>query len=407
MFFKRRVALFLCVGGFVLAGMLGCSSSGPQVGEVESTLDREDQIQEAERQIAEDSTDLDAYFLKARLLRQKADSSVEPEKYIDLYRQAWELEEKAIAIAPEVRPDVERVREKVYTREKERGEKAYNRGGKNEDPALFRRAIGFFGAAGVTQVDSAAAVRGEGYSRLRVGQRNKAQPVLEEYVERADTVERRVYRMLGQLYVSNGDIEKAQTLLDQGIRTYPNDQSLQALRLNAYNRAGDLDEALAAYREQVERTPDRATYRYNYGSLLLKANRYGEAIKQLDKAIALEAGNAEGQYNLGAAYLNAALARDDSIAAIEQDSSIVQGTLSAAEYIDRLAEKRQELFEQAISPLERARGIAEEKQRLQRKDLMQIRQDACRALLVAYVQTDRPNRAAKVENCTGFARKKK
>lgn len=405
MLVERRSAFLLLAVGLGVSVLAACSSSSPEVGAVESSMDLEDQLQNVNRTLAEDSTDIDAYLRKARLLRQKADSSMGADRYIELYEEAVAAEEKALAIDDDVQEDLASIRQKVYAREKKRGEKAYNQGGKDEKEALFQHAIGFLGAARVTQSDSAAAVLSEAYARLRVGQKEEARPVLEEYVQRADTVALRAYKILGQMYVSAGEVEKAEKLLDQGIKTYPDEQSLQALRLNAYNRAGDVDEALAAYREQIERTPDRPSYLYNYGALLLKAKRYDDAIEQLTRAVDLRGDNAEGQYNLGAAYLNAALARDDSIAMIEQDSAVVQDTsVTAEEELDRLADKRQELFEQAIPPLERARKIVEEDRVLHQGQLAPVRQDACRALMVAYVQTDRSGRAADVEDCTGFAR---
>lgn len=368
-------------------------------------MDVEAQLQEVNRLLEEDSTDTDAYMRKARLLRQKADSNMGPERYIELYQEAMAAENQAFALDDGLKKDLVSIRKQVYKREKKRGETAYNRGNKDEKEALFRNAIGFFGAAKVTQPDSATPALSEAYSRLRVGQKEKARPVLEEYVKRADTVALRAYKILGQMYVSSGEVEKAEKLLDQGIKTYPSVKILQALRLNAYNRAGDIDEALAVYREQIERTPDQPTYLFNYGALLLKAKRYDQAIEQLERAVSLRGDNAEGQYNLGAAYLNAALARDDSIAMIEKDSTVIRDTATTAEEeITRLVDKRRVLFERAIPPLERARTIVEEDRMLNQGKLAPVRQDACRALLIAYVQTDRPGKAAEIEDCTGFAR---
>lgn len=402
--FVRRPALLLFTAGLGIAVLAGCSSSSPEVGEMESGAEAEDQLQEADREIKSDSSDTEAYFRKARALRQKADSSMAADRYIELYRRAKEAEDKAIAVRPDVREGVQQVRQKVYNREKRRGERAYNLGAKHDDDELFRQAIGFSGAAAATQPDSATPVLNEAYARLRVGQKTKARSVLEEYMQRADTAALEAYRILGKMYVSSGKPEKAESLLDRGIKQHPEDEALQALRLNAYNQAGDVDEALATYREQIEKTPNRPTYLYNYGALLLKAKRYDRAIEQLEKAVARQGDDAEGQYNLGTAYLNAALVRDDSIAAIEQNPGKVQDTtLSAEERIEQLAETRQDLFEQSIPPLERARQIVEEERVLKKEEHPQVRQDACRALLVAYVQTDRPNRAAEVEDCTGFA----
>ena len=178
---------------------------------------------------------------------------------------------------------------------------------------------------------------------------------------------------------------------------------MQALRLNAYNRAGDVDEALAVYREQIDKDPEEAAYRYNYGALLLKAGRYDDAIEQLSRAVELRPDNADGQYNLGAAYLNAALAREDSIATLQEEPSQLQtDDVSLEERIEQLTTRRQELFENAVPPLERARALTKE-EFADIPDKRTLRRDACRALLVAYVQTDRPGKAAQVEECTEFA----
>jgi predicted Zn-dependent protease len=162
-----------------------------------------------------------------------------------------------------------------------------------------------------------------------------------------------------------------------------------------------VDDALEVYRTQIERTPDNATHRYNYGALLLEAERYANAIEQLKKAVELQPEHVGSQYNLGAAYVNAALARDDSVAMLEENgkAALRDTARSPAQRIDSLVQKRQALLEKAVPPLERARRMEEAS--------APIRRDACRALLVAYVQTNRPNKAAQVEECTDFSQASK
>jgi hypothetical protein len=127
--------------------------------------------------------------------------------------------------------------------------------------------------------------------------------------------------------------------------------------------------------------------------------------------------------------MNAALIRDDSIAALEKrkkalrspsvdtlasdtlasDTLATDTTVAGTPTLDNatsdtteldqriqiLVQRREELFREAISPLERVRKMDDTPST--------IRQDACRALMVAYVQTNRPRRAAQVEECTGFS----
>jgi len=403
----RRAALFFLTCGVTTALLFGCSSGGTQTRNVEPTIEPAtlaDNLQDVNDDLAEDSTDADAHLEKARLLRLKADSTVPADRYIALHQQAWASEETATSLDGDLRATVQRRRQRAYEREVRRGEEAYNRASKDEEEALFRQAFGYFGAAGATVRDSATPVLNEAYARLQVGEKKEVVPVLEEYVQRADTATRSAYKILGQLYVSGGEYERAIELLDRATAQHPTDKSLTALRLNAYNQAGDADEALAAYREQIEKTPKEPGYRYNYGALLLKAQRYDAAIEQLQAAVELSPDNAEGQYNLGAAYLNAALMRDDSLATVKNDpEALRETTLSPEQAVDRLAERRTTLFENAIPPLERARALVEKDRILQREGAKAVRRDACRALLVAYVQTQRPGKAAQVEDCTDFA----
>ena len=407
----RGPVLLLLTVGLTGALLAGCSASGSETRATKEPEMAEEELasglQGVRQALAEDSTDTDAYLRKAQLLRVKADSTMEAARYVTLHRRAWAAESTALAIDSDLREDVQRQRDITYTREMRRGETAYNRGSKNEDEVSFELAMGYFGAAATTLRDSARPALNEAYARLRIDQENEVIPVLEEYVRRADTTAKaKAYRILGQLYVSNRQYETATKLLDRATVQHPGDAKLQALRLNAYNRAGDVDEALSVYREQIERKPSRASYRYNYGALLLRARRYGPAIEQLGRAVELQPDNPEGQYNLGAAYLNAALARDDSIATLKKTPTAqTDTTMSVDEQIDRLAGRRDTLFEKSIPPLERAREIVEQDRILQRPDDDEIRRDACRALMVAYVQTDRPGRAAQVEDCTDFARR--
>jgi len=379
------------------------------MGEAETALEEgnyEAAVARADEALERDSANTDAYLFKARVLRQMADSAMAPDEYVELYRRAADAEADAMAVEEDdVDDDVREERQRIYDREMRRGESAYNRADKYGEGALFRRAIGFFGAAAATQPDSAQPALNEAFSRLKVEQTREVIPVLERYVERADTAKKEAYKMLGELYVSTQQYEAATDLLDRGTSVYPTDQALQALRLNAYNRSGDVDEALSAYREQVESFPEKASYRYNYGALLLKAERYSEAIDQLAAGVELRPDNARGQYNLGAAYLNAALVRADSIAAADGDEGVGVPSIESISDDERaqLDQRREALLEKAIPPLERARTLTEEPY-AQIENKTTIREDACRALLVAYVQTSRPNRAAQVQDCTGFAR---
>ena len=205
------------------------------------------------------------------------------------------------------------------------------------------------------------------------------------------------YSLLGQLYLQNDQAEEAVDLLEQATEQYPEHSSLQSLRLTAYNRAGQTQKAMRAYREQIDQNPENPTYRYNYGSMLLQADRFDDAIEQLQKAIELDAENVQAQYNLGAAYVNRALAANDSIATMEdslrgQDRQLTE---DEKKRMQSLATKRQQSFKSAIPPLERARQLSQQGEG-------RFLQDACSALFQAYVQTEQVDKASQVEECAGM-----
>lgn len=389
---RQTSGVLILFGSVFLLSVVGCSSSTPQLDDAQDAFEDDEYetaLTEIEGALDRDSANTDAYLLKARILRQMADTSMEAEEYHALHRRAHEAEEEALRFDPALGGQVDTTRREVYDREVRQGEEAYNYGSKNDDPEALGLAVTYLGAAAAVLPDSARPLLHEAHARLRLGQRQEAIPVLERYVERVDTGRVDAYKILGQLYLDSGDHDAAVDILERASRLFSADQEVHALRMNAYNRTGTMDRAMEVYRAQIEAQPDVAGYRYNYGTLLLEAGRYEAAITHLRRAVEIQPHVVEHQYNLGAAYLNAALALDDSLATRERDAMTGDPTEA-----DALAERRTELFEKAVPPLERARQMQGVEEGLQR--------DACRALLVAYIQTERLNRAGQVEDCTGL-----
>lgn len=379
--------------------LTGCGSSIPGLGDAQDAHE-DGNYQEALSSIDEalerDSSIGRAYALRAKVLRSMADTSLAYDEYVDLYRRARIADERAAELDSTLEVKVRDRRQRVYDQQFQLGEDAYNLGSKNEDTGQFRAAIDYFGAAGATHPDSAQAHLNEVYARLKLGQRAPAIPALERYREHSDSVSREVYGILGQLYIGKGQNRSAADVLDRATTDHPDDEELHALRLKAYNRAGEVDRILDAYREQIEQNPDNATYRSRYGALLIEAKRYTEAIPHLNRAVDIQPNRAERQFNLGAAYLNAAVAQDDSIRALEERPDSTLSERVRERRLSSLSKRRQRYFRKAIPPLERARRMV--------GDASDVRRNACRALLVAYVQTDRPNRAVQVEECSELRR---
>lgn len=389
---RQKRGVLILFGSVLLLSVVGCSSSTPQLDDAQDAFENDEYetaLAEIEGALERDSANTDVYLLKARILREMADTSMEAEEYHSLHRRAHEAEEEALRFDPALGGRIDTTRREVYDREVRNGEDAYNYGSKNDDSEALGRAVTYLGAAAAVLPDSSRPLLHEAHARLRLGQRQEVIPVLERYVQRVDTGRVDAYKILGQLYLDSEQHGAALDILERASRLFSADQEVHALRMNAYNRTGNMDRAMEVYRAQIEAQPDIAGYRYNYGTLLLEARRYEEAITHLRRAVELQPHVVEHQYNLGAAYLNAALALDDSLATRERDARNGNQIEN-----DALLERRTELFEKAVPPLERARQMNGVEEGLQR--------DACRALLVAYVQTERLNRAGQVEDCTGF-----
>jgi tetratricopeptide (TPR) repeat protein len=237
----------------------------------------------------------------------------------------------------------------------------------------------------------------EAYALINAGDQPAAIVPLKGFVERADSVGADQYTLLGQLYLTNDRAEDAIPVLEDGAHVYPNNSDIQSLLLNAYNAAGQTEQAIAAYRGQVQNDPSNPLYLYNLGSLLLNEERYDEAIQYLGRAVQQDPSSANAQYNYGAAHVNKAVAVNDEIATLEDSLRTNEQDLSDAEaqqlnsQVESLAEERTELLQDAISPLEHALELTEPSS--------PNRQGICRALFSAYVQTGQEEKAHEIQEC--------
>jgi len=456
--------------------------------------------------LAQDSANVEAYMMRAQILREQADSTMDPDEYKDLYRRAREAEEAAVKFNPGSRSDVQSQRRLTYAQQSQRGAKAFQRARRTSDSLAYRQAAAHFGAAAATEPDSASVILNEAFARLNMSQSKQAGdmtasiPILQRYIETADEPQKNAYDILSALYLQNGQNEEAIDLLEtarqdlsqrpayfqlggsRGLQysgsvqtngssrsvkgttpdrisldnasgtvsgTFEKTQEKGQLRvqllyrgsavadtmittgsgtvsadladsaplaeiegrlLNAYNRAGMTEKAMQEYRQQIEQNPENVTYRYNYGSMLLQANRLDEAIEQLQQAVELEPGNVKAQYNLGAAFSNKARQYQDSLQTLNDSMRAIsqeaveenreptaeekQRVNELDEQIQALNETMREYYRQAVPPLERARQMADTDG--------EFRQDACSALVTAYVQIEQVQKAQEYEDCAGM-----
>ncbi len=195
-------------------------------------------------------------------------------------------------------------------------------------------------------------------------------------------------------------MEDAVTLLETASTMYPENVDIQTELLNAYQMTGQVDKALDRYKSAVERDPSNALFRYNYGSLLIQIGNYGDAIAQLNEAIAIDPNYSSAHYNIGAAHINQAVDVNSEIATMDDDlranrDDMSNDDIDAAEAaMDAKIEERRMHFDMAVAPLETAKVLFEA--------IGEDVSDVCRALFQSYAQTNQTDKAQSVSACAGY-----
>lgn len=396
----KRFPALLCVllTGLILMGADGCSSD-PNVEGAKLDLRNKDYdraLSNLETALTSNPDNAEAWELKGRVLTEKAFETMDADEHIALIAEMVEAFERAQSIDPLLTETITRNKAIAYVREFERGIQAFNRG--SNDAAEYMTAADYFGSAGVIQPDSAGAYVNQAYAYLNGGAEMQAAAPFERALELGDT-DVETYRFLSRIYMNNDRAGDAVTLLETAAEMFPGNIDLQAELLNAYQIAGQVDRALETYAAAVSENPDNKLFRYNYGSLLVQVERYDDAIAELQAAVALDPEYGNAQYNLGAAFINKAVAvneqineKDDTLR--ENRATMSSDEITAAEAeIDELAEERRGLFGAAIAPLEAARGLFE----AAGEDATGV----CQALFQSYVQNNLLDKAEEVSECAG------
>ena len=397
----KRIPFLLAflLGGYLLMGAQGCSSD-PNVEGAKLDLNNRDYDRALENlatALERNPDNADAYELKGRVLQEKAIAESDPEVHRALIEEMLESFQRATELNPGLQEEVGRRFSLAYYNEFTRAVQAFNRGQNNAE--AYNEAVMYFDLASQIGPDSASAYINKAYALLNAGRREEAIEPFEIAIEKGEN-DAVTYTLLANLYMQAGRNQEAVELLEQATSMYPNDADLQALLLNAYTLTGQQDRAMQSYLDAIQNEPNNKLYRYNYGSLLLSAERYDEAIEQLQIAVQLDSEYGNAQYNLGAAYVNKAVDVSEEINAVDDRLRENRNDMSDDEIatiesqIEALTEQRRQLFEEAVAPLEKAKELAEQ----EGQDATMI----CQALFSAYVQTQQQEKAQGIAECAGY-----
>jgi spermidine synthase len=110
---------------------------------------------------------------------------------------------------------------------------------------------------------------------------------------------------LGKLYLTKQDLSRSVPYLERAIRVDPSSARAHHLRGLAYQAGGDNAQAAHEYRKalpDVRYTRSIPNYYLNFGTALMQIDLYEEAAQMLEEFSRLAPNDAEGHFQLGAAY---------------------------------------------------------------------------------------------------------
>ncbi|MEM6327710.1 MAG: tetratricopeptide repeat protein [Bacteroidota bacterium] len=365
---------------FLLGGAAACSSD-PNVESAKLAL-QQDNYDEALEQLnialETNPENVEALTLKVQVLSTQIENAplVRKAENADELRQSVMTAER---VAP-ADPDVMQMSRFAWATLMNSGNNSIR-----SDATPASQATELFAAAAAIAPDSAASHFGLGLSHLIGENAEEAATALQRAVE-LDPADANASIYLSRAYLQQGRASDALDVLSAARETVPEISEdydrVQQEYLNALASSGQTDRAVAEFEEEVENYPDDPLIRYNYGTLLLNVERYGEAIEQFEAATDLDSENADAYYNLGVANVREA-------GRVETEAGELD--LSQQEEYDALIAQRDEFLDSALGALETARELTDD----------DGRPAVCNTLLQIYNSLGRAGEAEEAAECAG------
>jgi tetratricopeptide (TPR) repeat protein len=114
----------------------------------------------------------------------------------------------------------------------------------------------------------------------------------------------RTFMALSGTYLNQNDTTSALKALGQGISKYPQDKDLASRQFNLYLISGKASEAYVEAEKSIQLDPTNANLYLNKGILAEQLNKPEDAEASYKKAIELNPGLFDAQYNMGTFYYN-------------------------------------------------------------------------------------------------------
>jgi tetratricopeptide (TPR) repeat protein len=341
---------------FLLAGVAYVSMTGFQCGSADVTSGKL-YLQQKQYQKAEES-----------LAREVQKNPNNEEAWFDLGLARMELKKypemndaftKALSLSDEHKADIIRFRLGVWALNYNVGVKYYNRGKDTTayyDSALvcFRTAISMAPDSSNTYYVAALTYYAKKDPRNAMSSLEVALQKKPDFLDAA--------RFLGQLHYQAGterldakDKEGAKAEYAKSAEAFklayeasPDDPDLITGLLDAYDRSGQPDKAMALTDSAIARDPYNKVYLYAKGVFLLKQDKYQEAIDQFKTTLKADPEYADAIYNLGVSYLNWGVALREEVQKKEeakgfkgkQDRSYMEKFQESLPYLEKSVKLR-------------------------------------------------------------------
>jgi tetratricopeptide (TPR) repeat protein len=251
---------------------------------------------------------------------------------------------KSLDISNKFKKEIERNKLTAWSKSFNKGVNYFNAASKAGNPdttqMYFDKAINYFKLGTRLQPDSVATYKNLTYAYINSGQVEKALDPLNEWNDLKGSV--KSYTLMGELYTSLGQkkmrtyetggspedsvqameyYNKTVDLMKEAREKFPNNSDLLRFLSNAYIATGKMETAMNTFKEGIEQEPENKFYRYNYGVLLLQANRFEEAAGQFEKALEIDSNYTNALYNLAVNYVKwgAKLREDYEKASADED----------------------------------------------------------------------------------------
>ncbi len=128
------------------------------------------------------------------------------------------------------------------------------------------------------------------------------------------------YSALASVYYDRKDYDAALENLTRMLVLDPTNENAMNSRIQIYQNQNRTDEAVRSLGELVRKNPNNKLTRAQYGTLLLKLNRFDEAMSEYEAALKVDPEYESALFNLAAAYKNkAGVIQNEEKAKLDKD----------------------------------------------------------------------------------------